>query len=166
MQMMWRETRLAAVLVFAASVAAGAQDRARLALDVGSQPALAVLWKLDERVAVRPDLTFLHVSGDNIQSAWRFGAGASVLYSLRQAGALTTYLGGRGAYAWYSQPNAPTDWSITGIFGARYSLDRHFGISAETGVIYDKLTLPTSPFSGRHESTVAPWGRVSGLLYF
>jgi hypothetical protein len=51
---------------------------------------------------------------------------------------------------------------VAGIFGGRYNLDAHFGVSAETGLLYQKLSFPGGP----NQSTVQPWTRLSALLYF
>jgi hypothetical protein len=163
MHMVWRVTRLAALLVLAASVA-DAQDKRRVALDFGYPPAFAVLWHASESLVLRPDVTFVHIGGDNA-STWRFGIGGSALFPVRQQGSLTTYFGPRVGYSWYSESDSPTEWSIAGIFGARFSLDKGLGISAETGIVYDKIHVPGSPFGG-NENTLSPWGRVSALLYF
>jgi hypothetical protein len=154
------------VFVAGSAIAASGQSQSRqkkeIALDIGTTAPLALLMKLSDGFAIRPDFTFLHTDNGNAFTSWRFGIGASALASLHKAGALTTYLGGRAGYDWYSRSNSPTDWSLAGIFGARYNLDAHFGVSAETGLMYQKLSFPGLP----NQTAVAPWTRLSGLLYF
>ena len=140
------------------------QEAGSVALDIGTSAPWALLWKVNEDFALRPDFMFAHINTGDLGSSWRFGAGASALASVHRAGPLTTYLGARGGYVWYSESNAPTDWSVAGIFGARFALDPHFGISGETGIAYDRLRVsdPSVP----NESIVQPWGRLSVLLFF
>lgn len=155
----------AVMIAVGASSALGQTQNAETknaALDIGSTVPLALLLKVSDGLAIRPDFTFAHIDNGPAFSTWHFGAGVSALASVHQAGALTTYLGARGGYDWYSRSNSPTDWSLAGIFGGRYNFDKHFGVSAETGLLYQRLSFPTGP----SQSAIEPWTRLSGLLYF
>jgi hypothetical protein len=163
MQSMWRLAQVSVLVVLAAS-RVEAQESRRVALDLGFPPALAILWHVNDKLDLRPDLTFAHVSGD-AASETRLGFGASALFPVKSSGQLTPYLGLRGGYIWSSGDNAPTEWSFAGIFGARYAIDKHFGISAETGLVYDHLHLEAGTFSTT-QNVVDTWGRVSALVYF
>jgi hypothetical protein len=139
------------------------QDTGHVALDIGTTAPLALLLKVNDGFALRPDLTFTHfsVTGDN---GWRYGVGLSALGTVSRSGPLTTYLGARGGYIWLSESDAPTDWSVAGIFGARYALAPRFGVAGETGLIYDRLRFSGQP--GQDEATLQPWVRLSALLFF
>jgi hypothetical protein len=155
----------AAIIVASASAALGqaqSTQKKDIAFDIGSTVPLALLVKLNDGFAIRPDFTFAHIDNGDTFSTWHFGAGVSALASIHQAGALTTYLGARGGYDWYSRSDSPRDWSVAGIFGGRYDFDKHFGISAETGLLYQKLSFPGAP----DQSAIQPWTRLSALLYF
>lgn len=155
---------LVALIAPSASGQSQAADTGRVAFDIGTTAPLALLWKVNDDFALRPDLTFVHLSGVGNVDTWRFGVGASALASVHRTGALTTYVGVRGGYAWYSASDSPTEWSVVGIFGGRYALASHFGISAETGVEYDKSHL--SGALPESQSIVAPWARLGALFFF
>jgi hypothetical protein len=58
------------------------------------------------------------------------------------------------------------DLGFPRMFGARFALDCNFGISAETGITYDKIR-PSSGLSGAtSQSLITPTARVSALVYF
>jgi len=163
----WRSALMAGALLVLATARVEAQHKSNVALDMGTPLPIALLWKLNESVAIRPDFSFVRVDQGGGNDQWRFGIGASALFTARQTGSLTTYVGARGAYSWYSVDNSPTDWAFAGIFGGRYAFDQHIGISGETGLAYDRTRIPNLPGTGsRNVSTFGPWGRVSVLLYF
>jgi len=165
MQSKWRLTTVAVLSALAAS-RVGAQETSRVALDLGFPPALALLWHAGDKLDLRPEFNFTHVSTDpDGNSQTRLGFGASVLFPLTSAGQLTPYFGVRGSYGWYSGDDAPKDWSATGIFGGRYAIDKRFGVSAETGVAYDQLQQGSGQFANKQKS-LTTWGRVSALVYF
>ncbi|HKW11214.1 MAG TPA: hypothetical protein VJO33_12605 [Gemmatimonadaceae bacterium] len=164
MQSMWRLAQVSVLVVLAAS-RIGAQEDRRVALDLGFPPALAILWHVNDKLDLRPDLAFAHSSGDVSGDQTRLAIGASALFPMTSSGQLTPYVGLRGGYSWYSGDNAPKDWSLAGIFGARFAIDKRVGVSAETGLIYDHLHLAAGPFSST-DNTVDTWGRVSALVYF
>ena len=140
------------------------QEQKTVAFDIGTTAPIALLVKLSDNFALRPDLSFAHFdNGGGSSSLSRFALGISGLASVSHSGPLTTYLGARGGYAWYSESNAPSDWSIAGIFGGRYALDPRFGISGETGLVYDRIRVPQP---GADESSLTPWARLSVLLFF
>ena len=153
-----------AFIASAAGAQAQSQEQKPIAFDIGTSAPIALLVKLSDNFALRPDVSFAHFdNGGGSGSFSRFALGVSGLASVSHSGPLTTYLGARGGYAWYSESNTPSDWSIAGIFGGRYALDPRFGISGETGLVYDRIRI--SP-PGQDESSLSPWGRLSVLLYF
>jgi hypothetical protein len=113
----------------------------------------------------------VHIGGD-IGHQTRLGFGGRALFPVQPSGSLTPYLGLRGGYAWYSESDAPKEWNVVGIFGARYALDKRFGVSGETGIVYDHLHELLGPFAGSTQpfgatqTSLEPWGRVSALVYF
>lgn len=166
MNVMQKLVTVVAVIVLVTRTAAGqgpSPERSRVALDIGTTTPLALLWKLSDDFALRPDLTFSHFDNGGSFNPWRFGVGVSALGSSHRSGALTTYIGVRGGYAWYALPDSPTDWTFAGIFGGRFAIDPRFGISGETGIAYDRLRIPGP---GSDESALGPWGRLSVLLFF
>ena len=165
MHLIWRLAKGSALLLAIGATRTAAQGNQRVALDIGIPAGIAVLWHINDKVDLRPDFTFVHVSQDNAGSQTRLGFGASLLFPIKSTTSFTPYVGLRGGYAWYSGSNSTTDRSLAGIFGARYAIDKRFGISAETGFVFDRLQQPAGPFSVT-ERTAQPWGRVSALVYF
>lgn len=161
-------TPMAVILTLGAS-GAGAQEQARVALDLGYPPALAVLWRVSERVALRPELGFSYSGGGQSATIWSLAPGASALVSVRPSGALTPYVGARLAGFWIKAGTGPEEWLAAALIGARYAVDRRFGISAETGVAYTRFRFrfgPAGTTVAFDNWNVAPTGRVSALLYF
>jgi len=159
----WRRVGIATLLTVIASTA-GAQEKSHVALDMGLPPGFALLWQTGNRVAVRPEFSFVRVSNDN-SSETRFDLGGSVLFSLEPSGSLTPYIGFRAAYGWFTESDSPTQWSFAGIFGARYALDKRFGLSGETGLLFTRVHSDALPIVAT-QKVFEPWGRVSALLYF
>lgn len=164
MHLIWRLANVSAVLALVASRAA-AQDNHRVALDIGIPAGVAILWHVNDKVDFRPDFSWLHISEQNAGDQTHLGFGASLLFPVKSTTPFTPYLGVRGGYTYASGTNAPTEWSLSGIFGGRYTIDKRFGISAETGLEYDHIHQPGNPFTTTL-SAFEPWGRVSALLYF
>lgn len=159
----WRRVGIAALLTVLASTA-GAQEKSRVALDLGIPAGFALLWHTGDRVAVRPEFSFVRVSDDN-NSETRFDLGGSALLSLEPSGSLRPYIGLRAAYGWFTESDSPTQWSFAGIFGARYALDKRFGLSGETGLLFTRVHSDVPPIVVT-QKVFQPWGRVSALLYF
>lgn len=167
---MHRNRKLAAVaiVVVLAAPRLGAQGQGRFAIDLGYPPAFAVLWRVSDRLALRPELSFVNASSGG-QAVWTVTPGASALVSIRPTGALTPYAGARLAGAWIKDGTGPEQWVAAGLFGARYAIERHFGISAETGLAYTTLRFRFGPAGTIVTSgawSLTPAGRVSALWYF
>ena len=145
-----------------------AQEQGRVAIDLGYPPAFAVLWRIADRLALRPELSFLNASNGGT-AVWTITSGGSALVSIRPTGALTPYAGARLVGSWTKDGTGVEQWVASGLFGARYAIERHFGISAETGLAYTKLRFRLGPggtFIPSDVWNLAPAGRVSALLYF
>ena len=164
MHVIWRLANGSALLLAIAAARATAQATPRVGLDVGIPVGIAILWHLNDKVDLRPDFNFTHVSIENGGDQTRLGFGASLLFPIKSTTPFTPYVGLRGGYGWYSGSNAPSDWSLAGIFGGRYMIDKRFGVSAETGFEFDHFK-PGGGFAAS-ERTLTPWGRVSAIMYF
>lgn len=160
--------KLAVILALGAS-RVGAQEQGRVALDLGYPPAFAVLWRVADHVALRPELSFLFIGGEQSPTVWQAVPGVSALVSIHASGALTPYAGARLAGFYIKGGTGPEEWLASALAGARFALARHFGVSAETGLAYTRsrfrvdVTGHTVPFANW---SVTPTGRVSALLYF
>ena len=168
--MRWNPTlaELTVILALGAS-RVGAQEQGRVALDLGYPPAFALLWRVSDHVALRPELSFSFIGGNQSPTQWTVVPGVSALASIHASGALTPYAGARLAGFYVKGGTGPEEWLASAVVGARFALQRHFGVSAETGLAYTRLRFRfssagnTVPFD---DWSVAPTGRVSALLYF
>jgi len=87
----WRSALVASALLVLATARVEAQHKSNVALDMGTPLPIALLWKLNESVAIRPDFNFVRVDQGGGNDQWHFGIGASALFTARQTGSLTTY---------------------------------------------------------------------------
>jgi len=158
-----------AVLLALGASRAAAQEHGRVALDLGYPPAFAVLWRVSDAIAVRPDFTFSYNGGGQGATGWSLVPGVSSLASIHPSGSLTPYAGARLAGFWIKGGTGPEQWLAGPVVGARYAIERHFGVSAETGIGYTRLRFA---FGGSgaiipiDRWSLTPTGRVSALLYF
>ncbi|MFL5612468.1 MAG: hypothetical protein ACJ796_02270 [Gemmatimonadaceae bacterium] len=168
--MRWNQKWVPVAVILALGTSrASAQEKERVALDLGYPPAFAVLWRVSDRFALRPELGFSLAGGGQSETVWTVTPGASALASVHPSGALTPYVGARLAGFWIKSGTGPEEWLAGGLVGARYAIERHFGISAETGIAYARFRFRLGPVGNTVASdnwVVTPTGRVSALLYF
>ena len=95
------------------STAAQAQDEPKIGLTMGYPSAIGVLWRLADRVAIRPEVTatrgssqgsstdpILGTAGTSTPSDnWQVGVGLSGLFYMTKDGGLRTYLTPLFAYS-------------------------------------------------------------------
>ena len=143
------------------ATAARAQDAPKVGLTMGYPTSVGVLWQIADRVAVRPELSLSHVSGDtsgpdvtiptplSSDSTNSLGAGVSALVYLGPRDPFRTYISPRFSYARTSTSAASgtstsdstvSAYQVTGSFGAQYTLGRRFGIFGELGVGYTRTS--------------------------
>jgi opacity protein-like surface antigen len=132
---------------------AAAQDPGDAGITMGYPASIGVLWHATDRVAVRPEFSFSHSSGetDNVEfgfstSATTLATGVSVLFYVREWDKLRTYVAPRYSFARTKSEtdSAPpilvdsettsTTHSFTGLFGVQYSLHDRFSVFGEVGV--------------------------------
>ena len=140
--------------------AARAQDAPKVGLTMGYPTSVGVLWQVADRVAVRPELSLSHVSGDTSgvdltntptplasDNTTSVGTGVSALFYIGPREALRTYVSPRFSYSRSStsassgtstSDTAISSYQVTGSFGAQYTLGRRFGLFGEIGVGYTR----------------------------
>src|SRR5215207_9906489 len=96
---------LTAVTGLAALSAVGAQEPAKLGITMGYPASVGVLWRMNENVAIRPELSLSGGTSDTDSpnfdsetSGWNIGTGASVLIYLNKFDNLRTYFSPRFTY--------------------------------------------------------------------
>ena len=143
-----RKLGLAVVLVgvVGAPAAVSAQEPARIGITMGYPASLGIVWRVTDRVALRPEFAFAHASLSGIgpvstgDSSTNVGVGASALFYFRSTDdALRPYVTPRWSYGHTSAGNGITSdgtHSVAGSFGAEYMLGKRFSVFGETGLEY------------------------------
>lgn len=132
------------------------------------------------RVAVRPEVS-LSVSGSSTSGpgssdtdSWVFGTGVSVLFYMRKADNLSTYVAPRFTYTRNDLDSGFTEadgsgYMLAGLFGAQYSLGRRFGVFGEVGLGFSRQRSTSvtalTEFTTRSHSVSTRTG-AGVILYF
>jgi hypothetical protein len=167
-----------AVVLLANSVSA--QDDPRVGITMGYPQAIGVIWHVNDRIALRPEVTIDRtvsqsttvssvsaiVNGRVVATSetevsttnsWQAGVGLSALFYLSKHDALRTYVSPRWTYvrSSYTSDGGLSDvsfgldeaaHSLSGSFGAQYTLGRRFAVFGEAGLAYTHLTRsPNTP---------------------
>jgi hypothetical protein len=148
-------------VTLAAAGQARAQDTPRVGITMGYPAAVGVIWNVDDRFALRPEVTFAGSSGDSSGSdvlgpspglttdLSQVGVGISALIYLGRQDVLRMYVSPRFAYTHtssstngvstilpLSSETTGSAYSTSGSFGAQYALARRFGVFGEIGAGY------------------------------
>jgi hypothetical protein len=170
-----------AVATVLSATAAEAQER-RFGLTLGAPSAVGIVWRVSDRVAIRPDFTFAVSSGESELAAASLilgeppspsstdgssvAIGGSALFYLARWDALRTYLSPRVSFAQStitsssSASTGRTEGSgrgAAGLFGAEYVLGQRFGVFGEVGLSYSRTTT-------RHEQKIQGVSQLPGSL--
>jgi Outer membrane protein beta-barrel domain len=133
--------------------AVSAQDKGQTGITMGYPASIGLVYHLSDKIAVRPDFAFTHSSGEtdtpvgSIESdSSSFSVGVSALFYLREWDKLRTYVTPRYGFSRTSSDTnsiviggssvhtSTTTHAFGGLFGAQYSLHRHFSVFGEVGV--------------------------------
>ena len=151
------------VALIALPISARAQDAPRVGLTMGYPSSVGVIWRLNDRVAVRPEVTLSRSTGDvtgsdvsglspiTTNDSTGAGVGISALFYLHRWDGLRTYVSPRFSYSRISASASTSGSTLlsdstaslyltSGSFGAQYSLGRHFGLFGEIGLGYTATT--------------------------
>ena len=117
---------LAAITIGLAAPAALAQDDPKVGITMGYPASVGVMWQVNDRVALRPELNVQKASSESTSTiaislssvvpgsvvsvttsdSWQFSAGLSALFYLSTHDALRTYVSPRWAYTRTSNNNS------------------------------------------------------------
>ncbi len=158
------------------------QERGQAGIVMGYPASVGMLWRVSDRVAIRPEATFTRSSGETksgggvavaSNTSWTAGVSVSGLFYLGAVdGGLRTYVSPRFTYSRLSSGNETRStttttgestgnaYGIAGSFGAEYMLGRRFAVFGEVGLGYSHtsqvgnqtLTVPTA-YDARSETT-------------
>lgn len=156
---------------------AAAQEERRVGLTMGIPGAVGLIWQASDRVAVRPEFQFSHLTSEStspqlgLSSAsegWSVSPGVSVLFYLQRWDHLRTYVSPRFSFTRSTNSFVPSgaidaaestnkSYTGSGSFGAQYALGDRFSLFAEIGLSVTRTTgstdLSSSETSGRQWTT-------------
>jgi len=169
-------------LLLVVAAPAAAQDAGAVGLTMGYPGAVGVIWQINDRLAVRPDLTLsrgttesttagtgsfegLTLSGTSTSEGWSTGLGLSALVTLKTIDRLRLYLAPRLAWSHSSSENKTglggdlSGYSssqqgpiVSASFGSQYGLHDRFAVFGELGVQYSAIES-RSDFPGSRITT-------------
>ena len=182
-----------ALILLLWTISAGAQEEPKIGLTMGYPTAVGVLWRVADRVSLRPDFTWTSTSNESPSindpilgtvgnpttfDNWQTSVGLSALFYLNRFERLRTYASPRFAYSRTSTSSAVSNspastngrswtYATSGSFGAEYGLGRHFGVFGEIGVNYSTMTLVTTSVETRTSViTIGAGGIVTSTSTF
>jgi hypothetical protein len=148
----FRRALTAAVVVLVPSMAF-AQERGDTGISMGYPSAISLVWHATDTIAIRPEITVTRNSSsaessgiERESSSWATGVGASALFYVTHDGNLRTYLSPRVAYSRTTSKtdailpledtieNTTNSTTVTGSFGAQYSVGERFSVFGEVGL--------------------------------
>ena len=177
---------LAAFTGLGAVSMAGAQDQGKVGITMGYPASIGVLWRVSDKVAIRPELSLsggsAETSGSSFESEsdnWNISTGASVLFYLHKYDQLRTYFSPRFTYSRLSTTNEASgvtnstttttgnSFGGAGLFGAEYSLGNKFAVFGEVGFGLNHTTTEGSssflPNTSLAKQTGNTWGSRAGI---
>lgn len=153
---------LATLIGLAVASTAHAQER-KVGVTMGYPASVGILWHVTPTIAVRPEFAFAHSSSETDSnsshaesSTTNVGTGVSVLFYLKKYESLRTYFVPRFSWAHTSGESDLSSFtnstsettgdstSLTGSFGAQYSLGDRFAAFGEVGFGYSHNTTESS----------------------
>ena len=180
-----RSARTAALLLLVCGVGtASAQDDQRVGLTMGYPGAVGVLWQINDRIAIRPEIDFSRVTvksettstlfpNDQDETTSRIIRPAvSALIYLSRRDQLRTYVTPRFAYAssdTSQSEQSSSAYTVSGSFGAQQQVGGQFAVFGELGLEYTRrtstLSATTLSLTTRSRSIASRAG-VGVVLYF
>jgi hypothetical protein len=176
-----------AAMVLSMAASAGAQDAPKVGLAMGYPSSVGVLWRVADNVALRPEITLSHLSGDSTgtdllgpappvtaNDGTGVGVALGALFYVGRKDAFRAYVSPKFSYSRSTTSSttpsntilgpSTTDstsnaYSVTGSFGAEYSLNRRFAVFGELGASYTR-----SETSLRSSFTIGTTTFTNGVL--
>jgi opacity protein-like surface antigen len=156
---MARTTVATLVILFTCATAARAQDDSRFGLTMGYPASIGVLWRVSDRVAVRPEVSFTKTNTESTavttifgpggpttftsqvtNDSWNVGTGASLLVNVGRWESLRSYVSPRFAYtrstSTTTPPSSPVGslpQSSTEVTATTYFVSGSFGAEYTLG---------------------------------
>jgi hypothetical protein len=135
--------------IFAGAARADAQEKGQVGVTMGYPAAIGLLWHVSDRVAIRPEFSFVRNDNSSIglfssdTTFWSLGTGVSALFYTPVRDNLRTYVSPRFSYSRARgdsgiSRSTSTNYSFAGMFGAQYALGRRFGVFGEVGFAYGR----------------------------
>ena len=167
-----------------------AQEPDHVGITMGFPTSVGVLCPLGAHFAIRPEFSWAHTSDVTTETGFIGGlpgasstssdathltGGVSVLVYVRRWDALRAYVSPRFTYSKETETINPSvlpstsptlhGYSVSGSFGAQYSLVRHFGVFGEIGLEFTSAGNTLTPITD-HSRTIATVGAVGAIFFF
>src|SRR5688572_16508160 len=133
-------------LIALGTMPAAAQDAGKVGITMGYPASIGLLWKVSDKVAIRPELAFAGSSNESSSEffetdsdGWAISTGVSALFYLKKYESLQTYFTPRFTYSHTStesSTSAPLTtpelsssnkaYGFAGLFGGEYALGDKF----------------------------------------
>ncbi len=151
---------------------------------MGYPASIGLVYHISDKIAVRPDFAFSHSSGEtDIQigtltsDSSSFSVGVSALFYLREWDKLRTYVTPRYGFTRSSSDTdsvalgssvhtSTTTHAFGGLFGAQYSLHRHFSVFGEVGANVTHGTGTSNSSSTTSTSTSITSRTGAGVIFY
>ena len=176
----------AALLLCGSAASAQTQDDRRVGLTMGYPTAVGVLWHVNDRLAIRPELdvsrihlrsettsALVPLASNNESTASSVRPGISALVYVARTDDLRMYVSPRYTYSFtdnsQNEVSETSTWLLSGSFGAQHQLGSRFGVYGELGIEYSRSTTQISDdfLSGTtRRSTIGTRSGVGVVLYF
>jgi hypothetical protein len=162
-----------------------AQDAGDTGITLGYPATIGVLWHATDRIAVRPEFSFSHSSGETdsdefglSSSATSVATGVSVLFYVKEWDKLRTYFAPRYSFARTKSEtdSAPplaadnettaTTHSFAGLFGVHYSLHDRFSVFGEVGLGFSHGTGKSNLTETKSSSDNVATRTGVGLIFY
>ena len=177
---------LAAITIGSVAPAASAQDDPKVGITMGYPASVGIIWQVNERIALRPEVTATRASGESTSTStisfvglggggsttttttvttnesWQVSTGLSALFYLSQHDALRTYVSPRWAYSRTSNSTTSgiTELGNFGSTGSSHTVAGSFGAQYAPGRRFNVFGEVGLAFS---RSTTAPRDAPTGL---
>jgi len=172
------------VLCLLGARVASAQDARTFGVTMGYPATVGVLWHVNDKLAVRPEVSFVHSSSetestppiaDSTSDGNAFSVGLSAVISLARWDMTRAYVVPRYAYGrTTSSINGPftiqddvtaTTHSMGVSFGAQHALGERFAVYGELGLVYEKSDTEVTT-SELHRNSFGTRSGVGVVVYF
>ena len=149
-----------------------AQSDAKVGLAMGTPTAFSVIWHVDNRIALRPDIGFSHSTSENDVLGTEFSSttvspGISALFYVSSWDQVRAYVSPRYTWSHLSASNSSGSsqssnaHAFAGSLGVQYTPHRRFGVYGEVGIGFSTVDAGDSS-----QTSTGVRHAIGAILYF